>query len=71
MINKLTSLVIALIGLAMLYMGGKLLLVGGSPFYAILAIGLLITAVLLFMKRAITSLVFLVFICSNECKGIQ
>ncbi len=51
MINKLTSLVIAIVGLAMLYMGGRLLLVGGSVFYVIMAIGLLITAVMLFLKK--------------------
>ncbi|MGH8845120.1 MAG: membrane-bound PQQ-dependent dehydrogenase, glucose/quinate/shikimate family, partial [Advenella sp.] len=60
MINKLTSIVIALVGLAMLYMGGKLWLIGGSPFYAILAIGLLITAVLLFMNRVIALSVYAV-----------
>jgi quinoprotein glucose dehydrogenase len=60
MINKLTSIVIALVGLAMLYMGGQLLLVGGSPFYAILAVGLLITAVLLFMNRVIALSVYAV-----------
>ncbi|CAK8738391.1 hypothetical protein SODG_002059 [Sodalis praecaptivus] len=32
MINKITSIVIALIGLAMLWMGGELLLAGGSFF---------------------------------------
>ncbi|WP_158781397.1 membrane-bound PQQ-dependent dehydrogenase, glucose/quinate/shikimate family [Pantoea sp. BAV 3049] len=51
MINKLTSIVIAILGLAMLYMGAKLLMVGGSPFYALMAIGLLITAVALFKNK--------------------
>lgn len=53
MINKLTSIVIAIVGLAMLYMGGQLLMIGGSPFYAIMAIGLLITAVALFKNKKI------------------
>lgn len=53
MINKLTSIVIAIVGLAMLYMGGQLLLAGGTPFYAIMAVGLLITAVALFKNRII------------------
>lgn len=53
MINKLTSIVIALVGIAMLYMGGKLVLVGGTPFYAIMAIGLLITAVALFKNKRV------------------
>lgn len=51
MINKLTSVVIAIVGFAMLYMGGKLLLLGGTPFYVIMAIGLLITAVALFKNK--------------------
>lgn len=48
---KLTGIVLAIVGIAMLYMGGKLLLLGGTPFYAIIAIGLLITAVALFYKK--------------------
>ncbi|WP_338563524.1 membrane-bound PQQ-dependent dehydrogenase, glucose/quinate/shikimate family [Erwinia sp. E_sp_B04_7] len=51
MINKLTSIVIAIVGLAMLYMGGQLLMLGGTPFYAVMAIGLLITAVALFKNK--------------------
>ncbi|MEI2264600.1 membrane-bound PQQ-dependent dehydrogenase, glucose/quinate/shikimate family [Erwinia sp. CGal63] len=50
---KLTGIVIAIIGIAMLYMGGKLLLLGGSPFYVVMAIGLLITAVALFKNKKI------------------
>lgn len=58
MINKLTSIVIALVGIAMLYMGGKLVLVGGSPFYAIMAIGLLITAFTLFKNKKIALTIY-------------
>lgn len=53
MLNKITSMVIAIFGVAMLYMGGKLLLAGGSPFYAIMALGLLITAWTLFLNKRI------------------
>ncbi|MDU4289066.1 membrane-bound PQQ-dependent dehydrogenase, glucose/quinate/shikimate family [Mixta calida] len=53
MVNKITGIVIALIGAAMLYMGGKLLLLGGSPFYAIMAAGLLVIAVTLMMNKKI------------------
>lgn len=53
MVNKITGIVIALIGVAMLYMGGKLLLLGGSPFYAVMAVGLLIIAVTLAMNKKI------------------
>ena len=53
MLNKITSIVIALIGLAMLYMGAKLLLVGGSPFYAVMAVGLIATAVTLYLNKRI------------------
>lgn len=58
MINKLTSIVIAIVGLAMLYMGGQLLMIGGSPFYAIMAIGLLITAVALFKNKKIALTIY-------------
>lgn len=51
MINKISGIAIALIGLALLYMGGQLLLAGGSPFYALMAVGLLITAFLLFKNK--------------------
>lgn len=51
MINKLTSLVLAILGIALLYMGGKLLMMGGSAFYALMAVGLLITAILLFRNQ--------------------
>jgi quinoprotein glucose dehydrogenase len=60
MINKLTSIVIAIVGLAMLYMGGQLLMIGGSPFYAIMAIGLLITAVALFKNKKIALTIYAV-----------
>ncbi|WP_455863689.1 membrane-bound PQQ-dependent dehydrogenase, glucose/quinate/shikimate family [Pantoea agglomerans] len=58
MINKLTSIVIAIVGLAMLYMGVQLLMIGGSPFYAIMAIGLLITAVALFKNKKIALTIY-------------
>ncbi|MEB5971322.1 membrane-bound PQQ-dependent dehydrogenase, glucose/quinate/shikimate family [Pantoea dispersa] len=51
MINKLTSLVLAILGIALLYMGGRLLMMGGSAFYALMAVGLLITAILLFRNQ--------------------
>jgi quinoprotein glucose dehydrogenase len=51
MVNKLTSIVLALLGIALLYMGGKLMMLGGSAFYALMAVGLLITAILLFRQQ--------------------
>lgn len=51
MVNKLTSIVLAILGIALLYMGGQLLMMGGSAFYALMAVGLLITAILLFRNR--------------------
>ncbi|ADU69149.1 membrane-bound PQQ-dependent dehydrogenase, glucose/quinate/shikimate family [Pantoea sp. At-9b] len=51
MVNKLTSIVLAILGIALLYMGGKLLMLGGSAFYALMAVGLLITAILLFRQQ--------------------
>ncbi|MTD26306.1 membrane-bound PQQ-dependent dehydrogenase, glucose/quinate/shikimate family [Erwinia sorbitola] len=53
MLNKITSIVIAIVGIAMLYMGTKLLMIGGTPFYALMGLGLLVTAVTLFMKKRI------------------
>ncbi|QUG75212.1 membrane-bound PQQ-dependent dehydrogenase, glucose/quinate/shikimate family [Erwinia sp. E602] len=58
MINKFTSVVIALVGLAMLYVGSQLLLAGGTPFYAIIAVGLLITAIALFRNKAIALTIY-------------
>ena len=51
MVNKLTSIVMAIVAVAMLYMGGKLLLLGGSAFYALMAAGLLLAAILLFLNK--------------------
>jgi len=36
MVNKLTSIVLAILAIALLYMGGKLLMLGGSAFYALM-----------------------------------
>jgi quinoprotein glucose dehydrogenase len=41
----------ALLGIALLYMGGQLVAVGGSPAYAVIALVVLATSVLLFFKR--------------------
>ncbi|CAJ0996825.1 Quinoprotein glucose dehydrogenase [Sodalis praecaptivus] len=60
MINKITSIVIALIGLAMLWMGGELLLAGGSFFYVIMALGLLATAVALFKNNKVALSIYAV-----------
>jgi quinoprotein glucose dehydrogenase len=51
MILRATGILLLLIGVATLYMGGQLILVGGSPAYAIIAVCLLITAVLLLMRK--------------------
>ncbi|MFH8134513.1 membrane-bound PQQ-dependent dehydrogenase, glucose/quinate/shikimate family [Pantoea osteomyelitidis] len=51
MVNKITSVIIAIFGIALLYMGGKLLLTGGSAFYALMGVGLLITAIMLFLQK--------------------
>jgi len=53
MLNKITSIVIAIVGIAMLYMGAQLLLIGGTPFYALMGLGLLATAITLFMNKKI------------------
>ncbi|WP_409282259.1 membrane-bound PQQ-dependent dehydrogenase, glucose/quinate/shikimate family [Pseudomonas putida] len=51
MILRITGTVVALLGLATLFMGGQLVMVGGSPAYALIAVGLLVTAILLFLKK--------------------
>lgn len=53
MILRATGIILAIIGLATLYMGVHLVIVGGSPAYALIAVCLLITAALLFMKKRI------------------
>lgn len=53
MLNKITGIVIAIVGIALLYMGTKLLLVGGTPFYVLMGLGLLVTAILLLMRKRI------------------
>ncbi|MBM7345305.1 membrane-bound PQQ-dependent dehydrogenase, glucose/quinate/shikimate family [Pantoea coffeiphila] len=60
MVNKLTSIVIAIVGIAMLYMGSQLLMVGGTPFYVIMALGLLLTAVTLFLNKKIALSIYAV-----------
>ncbi|TCB50165.1 membrane-bound PQQ-dependent dehydrogenase, glucose/quinate/shikimate family [Acinetobacter sp. ANC 4779] len=58
MLNKITSIVIALLAIALLYMGIKLLMVGGSPAYFLIALVLLATAGLLFLQKKIALTVY-------------
>ncbi|MCF5670203.1 PQQ-binding-like beta-propeller repeat protein, partial [Pseudomonas syringae] len=51
MILKVTSIAMAILSMALLYMGAQLVAVGGSPAYSIIALGVLATAVLLFLKK--------------------
>ncbi|OON40362.1 quinoprotein [Izhakiella australiensis] len=51
MVNKITSVVIAIVAIALLWMGVELLQAGGTPVYAILGLGTLITAILLFFNK--------------------
>lgn len=60
MLNKLTGIVIAVIAIAMLYMGAQLLMLGGSPFYVIIGVGLLATAITLFMNKKIALSIYAV-----------
>ncbi|MGH6810733.1 MAG: membrane-bound PQQ-dependent dehydrogenase, glucose/quinate/shikimate family, partial [Ensifer adhaerens] len=48
----LTAIVFALIGLVLGSGGAELLVLGGSPYYLIAGIGFLLTAILLFMRKA-------------------
>ena len=51
MINKITSVIMVIFAIALIYMGGQLLLAGGSAFYALMGVGVLLSAVLLWMKK--------------------
>ena len=51
MMIRITSIVLAIFALALLYMGGTLLVSGGSPAYAAIGVGVLLTAVLLFLRK--------------------
>jgi quinoprotein glucose dehydrogenase len=53
MVLRVTGIVLAIIGLATLYMGLQLVMVGGSLMYALIAVGLLVTATLLFLKKRV------------------
>lgn len=50
MILRATSIVMAILAIALLYMGAQLVAAGGSPAYSIIALVVLATAVLLFRK---------------------
>lgn len=51
MINKITSIIMVIIAIALIYMGGQLLLAGGSAFYALMGVGVLLSAILLLMNK--------------------
>ncbi|MBK5356046.1 membrane-bound PQQ-dependent dehydrogenase, glucose/quinate/shikimate family [Pseudomonas sp. TH41] len=51
MILRVTSIVMAILGIALLYMGVQLMAAGGSPAYTVIAVGVLVTAVLIFLKK--------------------
>ncbi|CAM3495646.1 membrane-bound PQQ-dependent dehydrogenase, glucose/quinate/shikimate family [Pseudomonas floridensis] len=51
MILRATGIVMAILSIALLYMGAQLVAVGGSPAYSVIALGVLATAVLVFLKR--------------------
>ncbi|MCF5706142.1 membrane-bound PQQ-dependent dehydrogenase, glucose/quinate/shikimate family [Pseudomonas syringae] len=51
MILRATGIVMAILSIALLYMGAQLVAVGGSPAYSVIALGVLASAVLVFLKR--------------------
>ncbi|AJY47301.1 membrane-bound PQQ-dependent dehydrogenase, glucose/quinate/shikimate family [Martelella endophytica] len=51
MISRISGAVAALLGLVILYFGCKLALVGGTPFYVIMGLGLTISGILLMLRR--------------------
>jgi quinoprotein glucose dehydrogenase len=51
MMSRIAGAIIALLGLSILWYGGQLALVGGSPFYVVIGLGLTASGVLLLMRR--------------------
>lgn len=51
MILRATGIVMAILSIALLYMGAQLVAVGGSAAYSVIALGVLATAVLVFLKK--------------------
>ncbi len=51
MMSRIGGVITALLGLAILWYGAKLALAGGSPFYVIMAIGLIVSGALLIARR--------------------
>ena len=51
MMSRISGGIVALLGLAILWYGAQLALVGGSPFYVVMAIGLVVSGVLLMTRR--------------------
>ncbi|WP_122418336.1 membrane-bound PQQ-dependent dehydrogenase, glucose/quinate/shikimate family [Pseudomonas viridiflava] len=51
MILRATGIVMAILSIALLYMGAQLVAVGGSPAYSVIALCVLATAVLVFLKK--------------------
>ncbi|HEX8589810.1 membrane-bound PQQ-dependent dehydrogenase, glucose/quinate/shikimate family [Pseudomonas sp.] len=51
MILRVTGVVMAIFAIALLYMGAQLVAAGGSPAYSIIALAVLASAVLLFLKK--------------------
>ncbi|WP_312406431.1 membrane-bound PQQ-dependent dehydrogenase, glucose/quinate/shikimate family [Rhizobium sp.] len=51
MMSRIGGVITALLGLAILWYGAKLALAGGSPFYVIMALGLIVSGALLIARR--------------------
>ncbi|RMR05393.1 glucose/quinate/shikimate family membrane-bound PQQ-dependent dehydrogenase [Pseudomonas syringae group genomosp. 7] len=51
MMLKATGIVIAILSFILLFMGAQLVAAGGSPAYSVIALGLLATATLVFLKK--------------------
>ncbi|MEE5093273.1 membrane-bound PQQ-dependent dehydrogenase, glucose/quinate/shikimate family [Pseudomonas alliivorans] len=51
MILRATGIVMAILSIALLYMGAQLVAVGGSAAYSVIALGVLATAILVFLKK--------------------
>ncbi|SMF08243.1 quinoprotein glucose dehydrogenase [Xaviernesmea oryzae] len=62
---KITAILFTLIGLALAVGGGQLLLLGGSAYYLVCGLGFILTAILLFLGRAMALRVYAVLVLAS------
>jgi len=61
MLNKITSVILFLLGAVTLYMAIRLVMVGGSPFYVLMGLVFIISAVLLVLRKRSVLTLYAIF----------